>query len=61
MLFKITSILKRIIMGFFMLYGYNLLVPAVAIIPINIITVTILTIFGLPGLLALIIIRLLIY
>ena len=61
MITKITSILKKILMGFFMLYGYNLLVPAIAIIPINIITIIILTIFGLPGLVALIIIRLLIY
>lgn len=61
MLSKIAKILKRLLMGFFMLYGYNILVPAAAIIPINIITVTILTIFGLPGLIVLTIIRLLIY
>lgn len=61
MLSKITNAFKRLLMGFFMLYGYNILVPAVAIIPINIITVLILTVLGLPGLIALIIIRLLVY
>ena len=60
MLSKITRAFKRLLMGFFMLYGYNILVPA-AIIPINIITVLILTILGLPGLIALIVIRLLVY
>lgn len=58
---KIINILKKILAAFFMLYGYNILVPAVAIIPINIITLVILTIFSLPGLIFLIIIRLLIY
>ena len=58
---QITNILKKILAAFFMLYGYNILVPAVAIIPINIITIVILTIFSLPGLIFLIIIRLLIY
>ncbi len=57
----LTNLLKRLIVAFLMLYGYNLLVPAVAIIPINIVTVILLTIFGLPGLIVLIIIRLLVY
>lgn len=61
MLRKLTRLLQRLVVGFFMLYGYNLLVPAAAIIPINIITVILLTIFGLPALLFLIIIRVLVY
>lgn len=61
MLNKLTNILKKLIVGFLMLYGYNILVPAAAIIPINIITVILLTIFGLPGLIILIVIKVLIY
>ncbi len=61
MLTKITKVLKRILVSFFMLYGYNLLVPSEALIPINFITVIILSIFEVPGLLFLIIIRLFIY
>lgn len=61
MLNKLTNILKRLVVGFLMLYGYNILVPAAAIIPINVITVILLTIFGFPGLIVLIIIKVLIY
>lgn len=61
MLNKLINILKRLIVGFLMLYGYNILVPAAAIIPINIITVILLTIFSFPGLIVLIIIKVLIY
>ena len=58
---KITKILKRILVSFFMLYGYNLLVPSEALIPINFITILILSIFEIPGLFFLIVIRLFIY
>ncbi len=61
MIKKITKYIKKLIMSFFMLYGYNLIVPARAIIPINMITVLLLTIFGIPTLLILIIVKLLIY
>ncbi len=61
MLNKLTIILKKLVVGFFMLYGYNIIVPAAAIIPINIVTVILLTIFGLPALIFLIIIRVLVY
>lgn len=57
----ITKILKKIIVSFFMLYGYNILVPAKALIAINFITVMIVTIFEIPGLILLILIRLFIY
>jgi len=61
MLNKLTQILKKLVVSFLMLYGYNVIVPAAAIIPINIITVLLLTIFGLPALIFLIIIRVLVY
>ena len=61
MIKKITKYIKKLIMSFFMLYGYNLIVPARAIIPINIITVLLLTIFSVPALIILIIVKLLIY
>lgn len=58
---RIIKYIKKLIMSFFMLYGYNLIVPARAIIPINIITVLLLTIFSVPALIILIIVKLLIY
>lgn len=57
----VTKIFKRILVSFFMLYGYNILVPSEALIPINVITVLILSLFEIPGLLFLIVIRLFIY
>lgn len=61
MLNRLFKLLKKIIMSFFMLYGYNVIVPATAIIPINLITVLIVTIFSVPALIFLIIIRLVVY
>lgn len=61
MLNKLYKFLKKTIVSFFMLYGYNLLVPASAIIPINLITVILITIFSLPALLILILIKVTIY
>lgn len=61
MLNKLIKLLKKIIVSFFILYGYNLIVPMKAIIPINIITVSLLTLFNFPALICLIIIKILIY
>ena len=61
MLSKVSQFLKKILISFFMLYGYNILVPAVAIIPINVITILIITLLNFPGMILLVIIRLLIY
>lgn len=61
MLNKLSHFFKKLIVGFLMLYGYNLIVPAAAIIPINIITVILITIFGLPALIFLIIIKVIVY
>ena len=61
MLNKIFKIFKKFIMSFFMLYGYNVLVPAAAIIPINLVTVLLITIFSIPAFIFLILIRLVVY
>lgn len=62
MLKKIFSIVKKIIISSFVLYGYNLIAaPLGLIIPINIITVSLLTILGMPALFSLIIILLLMF
>ena len=61
MLNKLFKLLKKFIMSFFMLYGYNIIVPAQAIIPINLITVLLITIFSIPAFVFLIIIRLVVY
>ena len=61
MLNKLFKIFKKFIMSFFMLYGYNVIVPATAIIPINFITVLLITIFSIHAFIFLIIIRLVVY
>lgn len=62
MLKKLFNLIKRIVISAFVLYGYNLLVtPINLIIPINIITVSLLTIFGLPALFSLIIILIVVF
>jgi len=62
-MFKIIyKILKKIIISAFILYGYNLIAsPLNLIIPINFVTIGILSIFGLPAIFSLIIILVLIY
>ena len=61
MLNKLFKIFKKFIMSFFMLYGYNVIVPMAAIIPINLVTVSLITIFSIPAFIFLIIIRLVVY
>ncbi|MBE6159481.1 MAG: hypothetical protein E7157_00315 [Lactobacillales bacterium] len=62
MLKKIFNTIKKIILSSFLLYGYNLIAVSFGIIiPINIITVGILTILGYPSLFSLILIETLIY
>ena len=62
MIKKLVSLMKRIIVSAFILYGYNLIAaPLNIIIPINVITVLLLSFFGIPALLSLILIFLLIY
>lgn len=56
MIKKIFWLLKRIFFAFFILYGLNYLISAMHIyIPINFITVSIVSFLGLPGLASLII------
>ena len=62
MLKKIFKFFKKIIVGSFVLYSYNLIsAPLNLIIPINIFTISTLTLLGLPSLFALIAILLIIY
>ena len=59
---KIYGIFKKIIFSFFFLYGFNVLSsPLNMIIPINLITVLLLTILGIPSLFGLVIIKLFIF
>ncbi|MCI5835988.1 MAG: pro-sigmaK processing inhibitor BofA family protein [Firmicutes bacterium] len=62
MLKKIFKFFKKIIVSSFVLYSYNLIsAPLNLIIPINIFTISTLTLLGLPSLFALIAILLIIY
>lgn len=61
MLNKFFQVLKRIVVSFFILYGYNVIVPMTLIIPINIVTVSITALLGFPALLCLIIIKIIFY
>lgn len=51
----IKKVVKRIIFSFLVLYGLNVLVSSINIfIPINLFTITIVSLLGIPGLLSLI-------
>lgn len=57
MLKKIFNVLKRIVISAFVLYGYNLIAsPLNLVIPINVFTVGILTVLGMPAIFSFIII-----
>lgn len=59
MIKKVFGIFKKVILAAFILYGFNLLMsPLSLIVPINLITVSIITVLGFPGLLGLIVIML---
>lgn len=52
------NLIKRVILGAFLLYGYNLIaVNFNMIIPINIFTILIVTILGIPSILALLLFK----
>lgn len=62
MIKTVIQILKKIVFNSFLLYGYNILVePLGLIIPINIITIGTLSIFGLPALFSFILIYVMIF
>lgn len=55
---KILSLLKKVILSFIILYGYNLIASNFnMVIPINIITVGVVAILGVPSLVALLLLR----
>lgn len=56
MIKKLVSVLKKIVAAFLILYGFNLLVSSISIyIPINFITLGVVSILGIPGLLSLVV------
>ncbi len=57
----IIKLVKRIIVGMFLLYGYNLIaVNFNMIIPINIFTIGFVTVLGIPSILALLLFKILV-
>lgn len=62
MLNKILKIIKKIVFSAFLIYSYNLIAaPLNLIVPINIITITLVTLLGVPALLAFIVILLVVF
>ncbi len=62
MIKKVLNVIKKIIISSFLLYGYNLIVqPLGLIIPINIITIGAVSLFGVPALLSLIFMLIFVY
>ena len=58
----VLDILKKIIFGFVILYGYNLIATSFNMtIPINIITIGLVSLLGAPALFALIMLLLVVY
>lgn len=58
---NILVIVKKIIMSYVILYGYNLIaVNFNMVIPINVITILLITLLGVPSLLALLLLRIVI-
>lgn len=59
---KVLSIFKRIIISGFILYGYNMIAVSYgSIIPINLITLSSVSVLGFPALFSLILIQKLIF
>lgn len=58
---KIIILVKRIIFSTFLIYGYNMIaVNFQLVVPINAITISLVTLLGAPGLLALVLFKLII-
>ena len=58
-MYKLIKLLKKFIISAFFIYGYNLLAqPLNIIIPLNFFTIIYVVLFGVPGLISLIIIYL---
>ncbi len=59
---KILHFLKNFVLGAFVLYGYNLVAVSFnMVIPINLITVTIVSLLGAPALFALILLKVMVF
>lgn len=59
---KIIGIIKNFILSIFMIYAFNLIsAPINIIIPINIITVLLVCIFGIPAILALVVLTIILF
>jgi hypothetical protein len=62
MLKKVTKLVRKFIFSVLVLYGYNIIIaPLGLIVPINLITVGLITILGLPALFSMIAILLFIF
>lgn len=62
MLKKLFEIIKKVIFSVLVLYGYNLISsPLNLMVPINIVTVSLISILGMPALFALILVLLLVF
>lgn len=62
MLKKIYKLLKTIIVSIFLIYAFNLIAaPINVIIPMNIITILLVCIFGIPAILALTVLTIIIF
>lgn len=62
MLKIILKMIKRIVFSSFLLYGYNLIIgPLNLMIPINIITISALSVFGIPALLSFIFVYIIVF
>lgn len=62
MLKIVLKVVKRIVFSSFLLYGYNLLVnPLNLMVPINVVTVSSLSIFGVPALISFIFVYLVVF
>lgn len=55
---KMLDLLKRVVLSFIILYGYNLIAANFnMVIPINIITVGVVAVLGVPSLVALLLLK----
>lgn len=62
MLKKVLFIFRRIIFSSFLLYGYNVILnPINVFVPINIITLLSISIFGIPALLSFVLVYLVVF
>lgn len=58
----IVAVLKRLILGFVILYGYNMIaINFNMVMPVNVITVGLVSLLGFPALFALILLFVLVY